>query len=146
VTHPLRAAIVAAEQELARLSAERDALLTDCVIWEGMTYREAAEVFGVSHQRVGQIIARYRASQSHVRALTPAEELSRARDNARMAQHAQDLRAEAATGNNATELRAFYGSQDESVPDEVETRVRASIGDWHEGQERARVRYLEESA
>jgi transposase len=143
VTHPLRAAIERAEQELARLSAERDALLTDCVVWEGMTYREASAVFGVSHQRVGQIVARYRARNAHVKAMTPAEEVGRARDAAYVAQYAQDLRCEALTGNGREEVRSFYGDEDAPTMTDAERRITASLGAWHEGQARARTRYEE---
>lgn len=135
-THPLRVAIVAAERELRRLSAERDAALIEAVTWEGMTYRDASEVFGVSVARVGQIVARER---SKVTPDTPAQRLERAREAFRNAVHAQQLREERETGGNATERRAFYGDPDESPADVVEAPIRWK--GFYETDEAARVRY-----
>lgn len=126
--HPLRAEIAELEQELEAKSAERDLALIEAVVWDGMTYRAAGEVFGISAQRVHQLVKRYRASQAHVRDFTPAERASRARDEFENVKHAQDLRAERATGGATRELRAFYGSIHESQADETEMRV--GLREW----------------
>ena len=125
-----------AEAALLDATQRRDALLIDCVVNERWTHDVAAEVFGVSRQRVGQLIRRYRAAHP-VRDLTPAERAWRAEQEYAAAKHAQDLRCEAASGGNAAERRAFYGSQHESPADQTETRI--GLREWRELRSQGRV-------
>jgi hypothetical protein len=136
----LTEAVRKAEAAVKEATDKRDALLLECVLAEGWTHDVAAEVFGVSRQRVGQLVKRYK--QAHqARPSTPAERLREARDNYRLAVYAQQLRCEAETGMNRAEVRAFYGSPHESPADVVESPVRWA--GFYESDTAARVRYEE---
>ncbi len=130
MTHPLRAEIAELEQLLASKGAERDALIVEAVQWDQLTYRQAAEVYGVSCARVGQIMARALKRQGELKDFTPAQRASRARDAFESARHAQDLACEAAGGVNERERKAFYGSIHESAMDGAERRIGVNV--WRE--------------
>lgn len=92
--------------------------------WEHHAY-VVAEVCGVTRARVSQLVAAARDSAwgaPFVGAAVPVTHASVAAEM-RLAQHAQDLRCESATGLNRAEVRAFYGHADESTADVVEARL-----------------------
>lgn len=125
-----RSEILALEAALKAAGERRDATLVEMVCWDGLTYRQAAEVFGLSSARVGQIMQRYAQSVAGMRDFTPAERASRARDEFEAARHAQDLRCEAAGGVNDRERRAFYGSIHEAQDENAERRI--GVREWRE--------------
>lgn len=116
--------IDAAQRVLDAALEAREADLVRAVLEDGWRHEDAAQVFGVSRQRVGQIMARHVTRYvSSLTPTTPAQRLREARESYRLAVHAQNLRCEAATGLNSAEVRAFYGDENESQGDVTEQRL-----------------------
>lgn len=98
--------------------AQRDAAIVRMVA-QGCTHRDVAAVCGVTPARVTQVVTRERDrawGPAFVSRAVPVTHETMAADM-RLAQHAQALRCEAATGLAAREVRAFYGSPHESTPE-----------------------------
>lgn len=128
-----RQAVKDAQAFLSARLAVRDADIVRTV-HAGATHKVTAELFGVTAPRVTQIMreAERRLWGEPVLVETvPVTHASMA-DAARLAQHAQQLRCESATGMAGAEVRAFYGHSDESQGDVVERRetVSAWRAEW----------------
>lgn len=132
--------IDAANSALQAALEAREAAIVECVLDERWTQATAADVFGVSRQRIGQIVNRHLA-RARRNPVTPAQRLAEARETYRLALHAQQLRAEAYGMGYQAETAAFHG--DESVAQAEVTEVRLK---WRDFAREYRAEHLEQSA
>jgi hypothetical protein len=118
--------------------------------------RDTAETFGVSHERVRQLVKReqerrdlawHHGSPTIVKEDTYAVRLEREREAFRLAQYAQALRAERYGMGYREETAAFYGSAKFAASDDAETRLvmpkqllpgRAERDAWEESKNKDR--------
>lgn len=110
---------------LAHVDRMRREAIARLAVAEGV--RETARRLSLSPARVSRIANTVTAwgdtAETIVRAMTPAEEYAATRDAVETARIAQGLRAEAFSGGNVTELKAFYRSVHAPVMDGSEAQI-----------------------
>ncbi len=126
--------ITALETELAGLYAARELEIAELVTWERWTLQAVADHYGLTRERIRQIVKRHHASQP-VLTETAGERAQRAREAFQLARHAQDLRAERYAMGYAEETKAFYGDESVAQADETEQRLLWRWQDWHQTSE-----------
>ena len=124
-------AVLRAEEALRVAHEARDAAAVALVRGDGLTYREAGSLLGISHARVGQLVKADRLQGWGPPILRPLEDAATRLDAYRAAKHAQVLREEAVTMGYETERRAFYGDPGVAASDSAETAL--TFRAWLEG-------------
>lgn len=116
--------VAAAQTALDAALEAREALIVSMVLDDRMTHQTVADAFGLTRARVSQVMARYSArTLAALRPETPRERLARAREEYRLAVHAQTLRAERYALGYAEETAAFYGDESVAAAEQTETRL-----------------------
>ncbi len=113
--------ILALEDALASLYAQRELDIAGLVGWERWTMQAVADHYGMTKQRVSQVVRKHKAGIT----CQPYDRRKEAREAAFLAQHAQDLRAENYGMGYREETAAYYGDESVSAADVTEVRINA---------------------